>query len=440
MLSHARQLSSSSFAAAFDAARSQITSQGRADDEMEIAASPVVSSSESDGTVSPDESTPSVPTANTNVEDSFAFAFEIDGVLLRGGRAIKEAVEAMEVLNGDNEFGIKAPYIFITNSCGTFEAERCRHLSKQLEIDVSPGQFVFAQTPMDGFVERYETVLVVGGVANMDRHEVLGDRFRNIITPFDILRARAGVPPPLYSSLRRLLAGGGQLSDVVIDAVFVLGDSYDWATDLQMLLEMAHTRHGQLETRSDTLSEGPPIYFSRSSMLPSDDDVSSPPISIAALRHMLEILYIEASQGRQLSTYMLGGPQISTLEFATRLLCQWRALHKLHGLAETQGQTYDVGQDLDLNTDTDTATSPPPPETVYFVGNTPESDMLTSNIIDKQAEQTEWYSILVTRGVYQPNTNPQFHPREVVDTVLDAVNYAVRREMARQKRLPLDEL
>jgi len=41
------------------------------------------------------------------VADDFAFAFDIDGVLIRGGRPIPEAIEAMKVLNGENEFGIK---------------------------------------------------------------------------------------------------------------------------------------------------------------------------------------------------------------------------------------------------------------------------------------------------------------------------------------------
>ena len=55
----------------------------------------------SDGTV-----TPSTP-PETNTADSFAFAFDIDGVLLRGGRPIPEAIEAMKVLNGQNEYGVK---------------------------------------------------------------------------------------------------------------------------------------------------------------------------------------------------------------------------------------------------------------------------------------------------------------------------------------------
>jgi hypothetical protein len=45
--------------------------------------------------------------AETLVTDKFAFAFDIDGVLLRGGKVIPEAIEAMKMLNGDNEYGIK---------------------------------------------------------------------------------------------------------------------------------------------------------------------------------------------------------------------------------------------------------------------------------------------------------------------------------------------
>ncbi len=54
-----------------------------------------------DGTGSP--STPRVATTT----DTYAFAFDIDGVLIRGGEPIPQAVEAMKVLNGQNEYGVK---------------------------------------------------------------------------------------------------------------------------------------------------------------------------------------------------------------------------------------------------------------------------------------------------------------------------------------------
>ena len=52
------------------------------------------------------EVTPIMP-PKTTTADNYAFAFDIDGVLIRGGRPIPEAIEAMKVLNGQNEHGIK---------------------------------------------------------------------------------------------------------------------------------------------------------------------------------------------------------------------------------------------------------------------------------------------------------------------------------------------
>ena len=50
--------------------------------------------------------TPDTP-EETSVTDQYAFAFDIDGVLIRGGNPIPEAIEAMRILNGENEYGIK---------------------------------------------------------------------------------------------------------------------------------------------------------------------------------------------------------------------------------------------------------------------------------------------------------------------------------------------
>ena len=52
------------------------------------------------------EISPAAPQPTTTT-DAFAYAFDIDGVLIRGGKPIPEAVEAMKVLNGQNEWGIK---------------------------------------------------------------------------------------------------------------------------------------------------------------------------------------------------------------------------------------------------------------------------------------------------------------------------------------------
>ena len=57
-------------------------------------------------------STPTTPPL-TATTDAYAFAFDIDGVLIRGGEPIPEAVEAMKVLNGQNQYGLKMYMIFL---------------------------------------------------------------------------------------------------------------------------------------------------------------------------------------------------------------------------------------------------------------------------------------------------------------------------------------
>lgn len=63
-------------------------------------------------TTTPDDSNGSTATATPEeggikTTDKFAFAFDIDGVLIKGGDVIPEAIEAMRVLNGHNEYNIK---------------------------------------------------------------------------------------------------------------------------------------------------------------------------------------------------------------------------------------------------------------------------------------------------------------------------------------------
>ena len=59
-------------------------------------------------TPTPPQSTPATPNGSGLAStDKYAFAFDIDGVLIKGGEVIPQAIEAMRVLNGENEFGIK---------------------------------------------------------------------------------------------------------------------------------------------------------------------------------------------------------------------------------------------------------------------------------------------------------------------------------------------
>lgn len=88
------------FAASIDAARQELNALNLEDESSSTHGTP--GSIGSPAT----PASPRTPAENPSA-DSFAFAFDIDGVLIRGGRPIPEAIEAMKMLNGENEYGIR---------------------------------------------------------------------------------------------------------------------------------------------------------------------------------------------------------------------------------------------------------------------------------------------------------------------------------------------
>jgi len=379
--------------------------RGDSNDSSSEQGTPHLSPSDSNSPPTSDSDSVASPSEDDLVADSFAFAFDIDGVLIRGGRAIPEALEAMRVLNGENKYNMKIPYIFLTNGGGKTEEERCNDLSKQLEVEISPAQFICGHTPMSESASKYGTVLVVGGEGEKCREVALGYGFKDVVTPGDIIKSNSATTP-----FRKLTedeyanSKERDFSQVTIEAIFVFADSRDWAGDLQIILDLAMSKGGRVGTLSETFDEGPPIYFSHSDVVWSaaHDNVR---LGMGALRGIVEYTFKEVTKGKTLVTHAYGKPQISTFEFAQRLLKRWRKNE--HGLNA-------------------------PPGTVYFVGDTPESDIRGTNRFNEQAPN-DWYSILVKTGVYQEGTEPAYKPRTTVYSVLDAVNHGIEREMSRQQ-------
>lgn len=74
------------------------------DDDEEFASAIAVARHELEGLeVAPRSGAPK----RTRVTDHYAFAFDIDGVLIKGGEPISQAVDAIKMLNGHNSQGIK---------------------------------------------------------------------------------------------------------------------------------------------------------------------------------------------------------------------------------------------------------------------------------------------------------------------------------------------
>ncbi|KAI1607823.1 HAD-like domain-containing protein [Exophiala viscosa] len=345
------------------------------------------SPSDDSGPATPDES-------GSTTTDKYAFAFDIDGVLIKGGEVIPAAIEAMKVLNGENEYGIKVPYIFVTNGGGKTEEERCIQLSNQLQVDVSPGQFICGHTPMRELAQKYHTVLVVGGEGEKCRTVAKGYGFKDVITPGDIIKDNKDTTP-FRKLTEEELNNSNQRNygEVDIEAVFVFADSRDWAGDCQIILDIC-----------------PPVFFSHNDVVWATSHKHSR-IGMGALRASLEAMF-RAITGQEIKTIAFGKPQMGTFEFATRLLQQWRK--DTHGINR-------------------------PPETVYFIGDTPASDIRgTNEFNDMGSTEATWHSILVKTGVFQEGGRPEYVPKTTVDNVLDAVRYGMQREADKSSRDPMD--
>jgi len=292
-------------------------------------------------------------------------------------------------------------YAVLTNGGGKTEQERCIQLSQQLELEVSAGQFICGHTPMREMAQKYKTVLVIGGEGEKCRQVAEGYGFNDVVTPGDIIKDNMNTTPFRKLTAEELEHSRARnFAEVEIEAVFVFADSRDWACDQQIILDLLMSKNGRLGTRSETFDEGPPVFFSHNDVVWSaGHDLTR--IGMGALRVSLEAMY-KAVTGKELQTTAFGKPQIGTFEFATRLLQQWRK------------DNYGINL---------------PPDTVYFVGDTPESDIRGTNEFNDITEKTTWYSILVRTGVFQEGTKPKFAPKATVDNVLEAVKHGMEREL-----------
>lgn len=383
---------------------------------------------------------------------SYAFAFDIDGVLIRGPDTIPQAAEALRMLNGENKYNIKVPYIFITNGGGRSEKARCKDLSKRLGITVTEDQVIQGHTPMKDLVPVCKNVLVVGGILDSCRKVAEGYGFQNVYIPLDIMKWNPSVTPYYQlSEEEKAISRDVDFSKLSIDAILVFADSRNWAADQQIILELLLSENGVMGTVCPTADKGPGLYFAHSDFVWATD-YGLNRYGMGALQVSIAALYQEHT-GKELEVTRFGKPQRGTFRFAEKVLSNWRRetlsehveqlkLEDNNKRSEVDESALSSSDDDDEDESIEGLTSDPfsekgvtlekgsklvlelpPASTVYFVGDTPESDIRFANSHD-----SSWYSILVKTGVYQDGSVPRYKPKQICENVLDAVKFAIERE------------
>jgi HAD superfamily hydrolase (TIGR01456 family) len=336
-----------------------------------------------------------------------AFVFDIDGVLVHGDRLIPEGKRVLEILNGDNELGIKIPHIFLTNGSGKIETQRVAQLSKILHNPISTEQFIQSHTPMRALAEYYETVLVVGGEGYKCREVAEEYGFKNIVVPNDIIAWDPTIAPyRVFTEEERKTSRPRDFSKTNIDAIMVFSDSRDYATDMQIIMDLLQSEDGRFGTRAkDPVSQRVPIYFSQGDLLcPTEHPF--PRMSQGAFRIGLEAMY-KALTGVDLERVVYGKPELATYKYADEVITSW--MDTIHSEEKL-------------------------PKNIYMIGDNPASDIVGGNMYG-------WNTCLVRTGVYQGEGNDKENPASfgVFKNVLAAVQTAIQKELGEEFRFQFDE-
>ncbi|KAI0010422.1 HAD-superfamily subfamily IIA hydrolase [Xylariaceae sp. FL0662B] len=375
----------------------------------------------------------------------FAFAFDIDGVLLHVSKPIPGASETLQYLQRHN-----IPFILLTNGGGKAEAERVADLSARLGVALSTDNFVQSHTPFRELAQgshhlhrhygcrdrlRDRNVLVTGSDPARCRAIAHGYGFRHVVTPADVLAAHPGVFPyePL---LRHDDPKPLPCPDPRIDAIFVFNEPRDWAVDVQVILDLLMSRQGVLGTYSpkngDTSLENdgwqqdgqPALFFSNPDLFWAAG-YHHPRLGQGAFQAAMAGVWREVTGGRELQRTVFGKPHRQTYAYAERVLNAHRGNvlnnnnhnHNNHDSHNNSAKTQEEDE-----------TPQQPLERVYMIGDNPESDVRGANEFVSPLG-TKWSSVLVRTGVYSEDRGPPTRtPQVVVDDVAKAVEWALRRE------------
>ncbi|TLD22443.1 hypothetical protein PspLS_08146 [Pyricularia sp. CBS 133598] len=373
-------------------------------------------------------------------EASFAFAFDIDGVLLHQSEPLPGAVDALRFLQAN-----KIPFILLTNGGGKHERERVAELSAKLGVPLTTDNFVQSHTPfseIDKFKEK--NILVTGSNAAKSREIAEEYGFTKVITPADILMANPTIwpfdpllesvyastarplPQPIYNKYPHMEEWSKHIARdyLRIHAVLVFNDPRDWALDIQIITDLMLSHRGVLGTYSATngtdsewqQDEQPRIFYSNSDLLWASKH-PLPRMGQGAFQAALAGVWakIKGNLGGTVALLRpgpncvrFGKPMPKTYRFAERVLMRHRS--------QLLGPEVATARRL---------------RTVYMVGDNPESDIAGANNFKGQSEiGADWLGVLVKTGVFNPDVlTPLRHkPEIIVDNVFKAVRWALSRE------------
>jgi HAD superfamily hydrolase (TIGR01456 family) len=347
----------------------------------------------------------------------YGFAFDIDGVLLRGKEVLPQALRAMSKLYTPDKTTPRIPLAFLTNGGGMTERRKAHQLEQLLGVNIHADQVILSHTPYRSLASKYTDtpVLIIG--RNHSIVEVAKNYgFKKTISSQQIARSDPTAFP--FWSQKEEWAGGPSADRYVpklrmgteenpIKAIFVMTDPSDWYVDLQLITDIL-IGGGVLGRRMEHVPPNTPpveIFFSNPDLLWANQH-PAPRFGQGAFKACVETLY-EKVTGTPLTANIkvFGKPHSEPYKLVEASLIK-QAQHM--GL---------LPSNLLHST-----TSPPPFSAIYAVGDNSAADIRGAN-----AAGSPWVSMLVKTGVFSKELDncPVDPAKFVVDDVEMAVDAAM---------------
>ncbi|KAJ7078847.1 HAD-like domain-containing protein [Mycena belliarum] len=329
-------------------------------------------------------------TRNHRTKPPLAFVFDIDGVLIRGEDVLPAAKRALSILEGNNPFGMRLPYILLTNGGGVSEQQRCEKLTAKLGFEIKAAQYIQAHTILKTMSYKYTNtpVLVLGGKRDQVRQVAADYGFKKAYTSHDVLAWNSSVWPFHQLSASETAATKNiDFSQTPISAIFVFHDPRNWALDIQVICDVI---------QSGGIIGGP---YVENQMKPVElvfcnpdliwrSDFDRPRLGQGAFKMAFQGVF-KALTGSEYPHVQFGKPTRPTYDFATQVLRD------------------SLGHE-----------NPLPP--MYMIGDNPESDIAGANA-------ASWKSVLVKTGVFSGG-QPTHEPTYIAEDVEEAVSWAIAQE------------
>ncbi|KAI0595889.1 HAD-like domain-containing protein [Biscogniauxia sp. FL1348] len=357
----------------------------------------------------------------SNEKHTVAFAFDIDGILVKGPKALPGARETIKKLQESH-----IPFIFLTNNGGRTEEAQVEKLGEILELPLTVEQFIQSHSPFKALVPTYrdKTILALGGHGQQVRDLARAYGFKNVLISSDIVAGCEFIHPfPEMTRAHheehgcaRTVRGHDKLHATQISAILMWTSSRDWCLDLQIIRDLLLSQGGYIGTRSAKngdselpnhgyQQDGQPALFFSNPDVEWVTPYAFPRLAQGAFRESLKAIWAHDTDGKaELQYTLLGKPSETTYEYAEKTLLDY---HELIGKAAGVPRKKI--------------------RTVYMIGDNPESDIKGANSF-RSRHGLEWKSVLCETGVYVAGTEPRHKPTYQARDVREAVQLALREE------------